>query len=368
LFILQGLDEFQSTLLRIFEVFSQQSSIPLAHPDVFFHEVLPSLAILYRKKSSGDTRFLCLKTFFDVLVVYLDNIANPPEEDLNKNSNGSASHKDLRMIAREQFLPYYSSLLDDDDPIPMYAQKTLMMLLDIKCIGIEDILGLKLLSQFFDFLRDDFSTVNLHSVRLCLFLASAPEVKTSSLSELGICGKVGALVEFVHGRDMEDFLEPSLSLCKSLLARCSVDEIKDAGEFVSYMNVFLELCCRNEVQVAEVASECLYLLVKVIPKAAAPELALRFSLFRNVLERCSKSQGGKSASTMQERLLLTLSAVCRECRAGQYSNQHTFRHLSGPDASALISIVSRFKNSNVQAVADAASDSLLELQAILGQS
>lgn len=72
----QGQDEFQSTLLQIVEVMSQQSTTLLAHPDSFIAKVLPSLAILYDKNTDGDMRFLCLKVFFDILVVFLDDISS----------------------------------------------------------------------------------------------------------------------------------------------------------------------------------------------------------------------------------------------------------------------------------------------------
>jgi serine/threonine-protein kinase ULK4 len=36
----------------------------------------------------------------------------------------------------------YPVLVEDEDPIPMYAQKLLVMLLDLKCIKVADILQL----------------------------------------------------------------------------------------------------------------------------------------------------------------------------------------------------------------------------------
>jgi serine/threonine-protein kinase ULK4 len=67
----QGQDEFQFTSLKIVEVLSQQPGIMLAYPDIFIEQVLPSLAFLYKQNTHGDMRFLCLKVFFDLLVVLL---------------------------------------------------------------------------------------------------------------------------------------------------------------------------------------------------------------------------------------------------------------------------------------------------------
>lgn len=73
------------------EVISQQSTILLAYPDTFIAQVLPSLAVLYEKNTDGDIKFLCLKVFFDILVVFLDDISpvnaaedrQPPTSVLN---------------------------------------------------------------------------------------------------------------------------------------------------------------------------------------------------------------------------------------------------------------------------------------------
>lgn len=55
---------------------SQEPATLLAHPDSFIAEVLPSLTVLYDKNTDGDMRFLCFKVFFDILVVFLDNMSS----------------------------------------------------------------------------------------------------------------------------------------------------------------------------------------------------------------------------------------------------------------------------------------------------
>ncbi len=120
---------------------------------------------------------------------------------------------------KQHLLPMYPVLVEDEDPIPMYAQKLLVMLLDLKCIKVADILQLKLVSQFFDVLLGDLLSINLHNVQLCLFLASSPEVDTAVLSELKVVGRVGALLDFVYAKGMQDFLDPVLSVCRFFLVR-----------------------------------------------------------------------------------------------------------------------------------------------------
>jgi len=80
-------------------------------------------------------------------------------------------------------------------------------------------LQLKLISQFFEFLQCDLASINLNNVRLCLYLASSPKVDYKVLSDLRIVSHVGALLDFVHAKGMQDFLDPVLSVCRSFLNR-----------------------------------------------------------------------------------------------------------------------------------------------------
>ena len=68
------------------EVLSQQTTTLLAYPDIFISKVLPSLAVLYEKNTDGDMRFLCLKVFFDILVVFLDDMSNANSGDSQQPS------------------------------------------------------------------------------------------------------------------------------------------------------------------------------------------------------------------------------------------------------------------------------------------
>ncbi|KAL6191037.1 hypothetical protein ACLB2K_037430 [Fragaria x ananassa] len=294
-----GRDDFQMHLLRILESVAEESPVILRSPDIFTREVLPSLAVLYKGNKDGDARFLCLKILFDVMVIFL-----------NEQSEDEQRSKELQSISNTNFLPLYPSLIEDEDPIPMYAQKLLVMLIDYNYIKIADILHLKIVSQCFEFLLGDLSSANVNNVMLCLALTSAPEMETKLLSQLRVVRKIGNLLELVYAKDMEDFLEQTLGLCRAFLLRSvsgrkgftysseptllgdasfepSGDQqqgIRDIMDFGSNVGVLLELSRSHGGNVADIASECVVLLLKAAPREGTAGLLTNLPKVTAMLE------------------------------------------------------------------------------------
>lgn len=366
---MQGRDDFQITLLRILESVSEEAPVIVESPDIFICEILPSLAVLYKGNKDGDARFLCLKNLFDVMVILL----NESFEDRSR---------DLELISSKHFLPLYPSLIEDEDPIPMYAQKLLVMLIEFNYIKIPDILHLKTISQCFEFLLGDLSTANDSNVKLCLALASAPEMDSKLLSDLKVVRRIGNLLEFVYAKDMEDFLEPTLGLCKAFLLRAvsgrkdfiytqepallgdssseassAVDQqhgIRDIADFGSNVSVLLELCGLHGANMADIASECVVLLLKAAPREATAGLLTNLPKVTVILE------SWRSRATSQllvQRMLHALGYACK-----QYLSQAMILSISIPEISKIEAILSELKSSGIQGLANVASLVAMELQ------
>lgn len=366
---MQGRDDFQITLLRILESVSEESPVIVQSPDIFICEILPSLAVLYKGNKDGDARFLCLKILFDVMVILL-----------NENFEEHRS-KDLELISSKHFLPLYPSLIEDEDPIPMYAQKLLVMLIEFNYIKIPNILHLKTISQCFEFLLGDLSSANVSSVQLCLALASAPEMESKLLSDLKVVRRIGNLLEFVYAKDMEDFLEPTLGLCKAFLLRAAtgrkdfvyteepallgdssseatraVDQqhgIRDIADFGSNVSVLLELCGLHGANMADVASECVVLLLKAAPREATAGLLTNLPKVTVILESWSRG----TSHLLVQRMLHALSYACK-----QYLSQAMILSISIPEISKIEAILPELKSSGIPGLANAASLVAMELQ------
>ncbi|XP_059632663.1 serine/threonine-protein kinase RUNKEL [Cornus florida] len=366
----QGRDDFQITILRVLESFTEEPSVILQSADIFIREILPSLAVLYKGNKDGDARFLCLKILFDVMVIFLNEL---PEDEQRP--------EDLKAISNSYFLPLYPILMEDEDPIPMYAQKLLLMLIEFNCIKISDILHLKTVSQCFEFLLGDFSTANVNNVMLCLALASAPELETKILSQLKVVRRIGNLLEFVYAKEMEDFIEPTLRLCRAFLLcsvgsekgftltkepallcdgsseeNCAVDQqqcIRDIMDFGSNVGVLLELSKSHEVNIADIASECVILLLKVAPREATTGFLTNLPKVSVILESWRRV----TSHLLVERILQALRYSCRK-----YLSQAMILSISVSEISRIEATVSELRSSSIPGVADAASRVALELQ------
>ncbi|CAI0466639.1 unnamed protein product [Linum tenue] len=365
----QGRDDFQITLLQVLESIVEESPLILTNPEIFIGQILPSLATLYKGNKDGHARFLCLKILFHVMVIIL-----------NEPSQGNQLSKALHTIANVHFLPLYPTLVEDEDPIPIFSQKLLVMLIDFNFIKISDILHVKTVSQCFEFLLGDLSNANVSNVKLCLALASAPEMESKLLSQLKVVRRIGNLLEFVHAKDMEDFLEPTLGLCRAFLLRSltaekgsafrtqpslltaggfsaggCVDGIRDVMDFGSNVGLWLELSSGSstEPNVAELASECVVLLLKAAPREATTGFLTSLPKVSTILESWRRG-------VPRLILLRTLHALCYSCR--QYLSHAMILSISIAEVSRVQGIVTEIKSSAGGDLSDAASLVGLELQ------
>ncbi|KAF7850008.1 hypothetical protein BT93_L0031 [Corymbia citriodora subsp. variegata] len=92
-------------------------------------------------------------------------------------------------------------------PIPICAQKLLLMLIELNLTKIYDILQSKTVSHCFRFSLGDLSCANVNDVELHAVLALAPEMDPNLLSQLKVVWRIGNLLDFVHAKNMEDILK-----------------------------------------------------------------------------------------------------------------------------------------------------------------
>uniref|UniRef100_A0A0D9UZ90 Protein kinase domain-containing protein n=1 Tax=Leersia perrieri TaxID=77586 RepID=A0A0D9UZ90_9ORYZ len=364
-------DDFQMTLLRVLEAATEEPSVILNEHRIFTSRILPSLSVLYKGNKDGDARFLCLKILSDVMIVIFS------DSSLTSNEQ---TVSDLRMISQKYFLPMYPSFAEDEDPIPIYAQKLLVMLMEHDYVKVSDILNEATVSRCFEFLLGDLSNANVSNIKLCFALASAPDMDTDILSQLQVVRRIGNLLELVTAKDMDDFLEPTLELCRAFISRgigsdkimslskepallvdsafsmsIAVDQqscVMDICDFGGNMGIFVDLVGSSDSQISDLASDCLVLLLKAAPREATVGLLTNLPKLSIVLDLLKHG-----TSLRLTRLLYCLAFSCR-----QYLAQGMIVSISLSALMRVEALVSTFKGSHDGRLADAASYLGAELQ------
>ncbi|ONM31074.1 Serine/threonine-protein kinase RUNKEL [Zea mays] len=368
----QARDDFQMTLLRVLEAATEEPSVILDEHTIFTSRIIPSLSVLYNGNKDGDARFLCLKILSDVMIVIFSDSSLTSDEQILT---------DLKSISQRHFLPLYPSFAEDEDPIPIFAQKLLVMLMEHGYIKVSDILHKATVSQCFDFLLGDLSNANVSNVKLCFALASAPEMNTHILSQLQVVRRIGNLLEFVAAKDMDDFLEPTLEFCRAFIIRgtgsnrsgvalsenpallvdsafsmsIAVDQqtcVTDICDFGGNMGTFLELVGNSDPQISNLASDCVVLLSKAAPREATVGLLTNLPKLSTAMDLLKHE-----SSLRLIRLLYGLAFSCR-----QYLAQGMILSISVSALMRVEALVSVFKGSNDSLLADAASYLSAELQ------
>ncbi|KAL8486292.1 hypothetical protein ACS0TY_023121 [Phlomoides rotata] len=131
---------------------------------------------------------------------------------------------------------------------------------------------------------------------------------------------------------MEDFIEPTLVLCKAILLRSvsswpgsiyskkptllhdSSSEsnqhcVKDITDFASNVGALLDLSKSCETSVADLASECLYLLFKAAPREATMNFLMNLYKASAILD---SGLHGSISDLVLERILHALGFSCRQ--------------------------------------------------------
>lgn len=280
---LSGVLEFKATLMHVLEALCQQTELVLQHYQPMLESLLPAVcAVISSSGESGDTRFFCLRMVSELTQLYLMD----PElyGDRTVAATGAAALPGLATAVIDQLLrshvfPTIPQLLQDEDPMPLYALKLLGGLLEVNLSFVHDVEELALAPAFFNFLSLEHPNNNVHNVRLCRQIISAGSLPVSTLLDMQVPDKVASVLKYAYENTVEPFLEPVLELTHAIIQR-GVREAAQGSrscgglseEFLDQVALFLELTHHADPAVSKAAATCVLDLVLIFSQQVSPWL------------------------------------------------------------------------------------------------
>ena len=255
----------------------QQTELLLQHYEVILSNLLPAVCtVVTSPAESGDTRFLCLRLVSEVTQLYLmdsELYGAGPSGSGSGGGRGVAADV-IDSLLRDTILPTIPRLLQDEDPMPLYALKLLGGLLEVNPGYVANVESMGLSSQFFDFLSLEHANNNVHNIKLCRQVIHAGRMSTQELLRLQVADRVAAVVNYAAQNNVEPFLEPVLELSHTLMQRRPIDQQLQqlTAVFLDQAANFLELCAHLDTNIGRSAASCVLDLVEIFPQQVAPWL------------------------------------------------------------------------------------------------
>ncbi|KAK9856467.1 hypothetical protein WJX84_005420 [Apatococcus fuscideae] len=310
------LSHFKADLLHALEAITAQADLLLDLRGPVLESLVPALAQAIRgEQESGDARFLCLKLLCDITLPFL---ASDGQEASGADSESMAVGGVVDSAVRDSLLPLMPELLEEPEPMPLYAQKLLTHLLDASPAWADDLRRLGLVSRFFDFLGLDEANNNVHNIRLCRQIVAAGAAPAPVISQLQAVDKVGAVLAYAAENSVDTFLEPVLELSLALLDQEAValeQNLPGAGELkmlAPALLLLLELCQHSDAAIAEAAAVCTARIASLHPSEAAG-LLLCDDGINNLSAAIGMQLESGGNLLVQQHLLNSLSTACRTC-------------------------------------------------------
>lgn len=225
-----------------------------------------------------------LKLLCDAVLQY---IADPSALAAQAGGSGGAAAEAVDRAVVEHTLPLIPVLLEDEDPMPLYALKMLSVLLAAEPAWVLQLAELGQAARFFLWLAVDHPHNNVHNIRVCSLVVRAGAVAAAELEALRAAQRALSVLRYAVDNGVEPFVEPSLELCLALLQAGAA-----AAAVLPGLPVFVGLCSHQAGGTSLAAARCLACLARADPARTTAALASEGSIaaLAAALEDCGDGE------------------------------------------------------------------------------
>jgi serine/threonine-protein kinase ULK4 len=149
--------------------------------------LLPKLLYNLNHKTT-NFRFLSLKIFADISTQYLS------DSKLYDVSGGNAFSKDLNKLILKKLFPRYTSILEDQDPVPLFGLKLLSIIVEQNSAFVKILSDLELISVICNYFEDGHQRMNRYTIKIIKNIVESDTLSTEDINTLMISEKANQII------------------------------------------------------------------------------------------------------------------------------------------------------------------------------
>jgi serine/threonine-protein kinase ULK4 len=262
-----GAEGVQAVLTILDGICADQKSLG-QYAEVVLNGLLPAM-IARLTLDNADLRCQVLKATYDLLVPFISDV-----QFYEPGNSSKVTTKLINELLIQQVLPLLPHLLRDQDPIPLYAQKLVSIVLD-HCLAFVSILKRHgVLTQMLDDFEPTQTKLNGHIVSIVKRVVESKELSLSDLVSMRLVPRVNAVIQYLSEQDW--CLELTLDILLGLLFFTAEQLRAPRADAEAVLNCTYSLVenigfcgklsfkpVKTTQELAEKASSCLSMLVQL---------------------------------------------------------------------------------------------------------
>lgn len=222
-----GSDEFLNVLLLIVECLSSVHKSLFDGHEPILQNLLPKLLNVLGHKST-NFRFLSLKIFADMATQYLS------DSSIYDVSGGNSFSKGLNKLILKKLFPKYMTILEDQDPVPLFGLKLLSIIVERNSAFVSVLADFNLISVVCGYFEEGHQRLNRYTIKIIKNIVESDTLSTKNINDLSIAEKANQIIV--------NMLKNKQDWCFELLLDILYYLLKDTADKIQTQKVDSDEC------------------------------------------------------------------------------------------------------------------------------
>lgn len=263
----EGVDEFLNMVLLIVECLSSVHKCLFDGNESILQNLLPRLLKNLTHKNA-NFRFLSLKIFADIATQYLSDAS------IYDVSGKNTFSKSLNKLILKKLFPQYPSILEDQDPVPLFGLKLLSIIVERNPAFIKNLSELGMISVIWDYFEEGHQRLNRYTIKIIKNIVESDILNIEDIINLKIAEKANIIIVNMLKNKQDWWFELLLDIIYYLL-KDTAEKIQKLEKESDQWNLLIDSLYKNfepwirllsldfETIIVDRASQCLLTLLQL---------------------------------------------------------------------------------------------------------